>query len=246
MKSAKTVSFSVVMCNLNEIKLIEQSLKSLKNQTLRPKEIIVVDAGSTDGSLEVARALADNVYGPVKGIGAQRLYGILASKGDCICCANSDTLYPRNYLENASRHLLNPEVKAVTGPCRPIPETRFNLIGGAQGAFSFVLYLMLPTIYEHNLCFKKEAFIKSKLRLSEYWMRSLISSPHADIGYFMRYALKPRWEKDMLVYTRLPTRNASTRIVLKYLLRYGKEHSLIKRVRWISKTRLKTEKLDTC
>ena len=147
------MSFSIVMCNLNEIKFIEQSLNSSKNQTLRPKEIIVVDGGSTDGSLELARALADNVYGPVKGMGAQRLYGILASKGHYICCANSDTLYPRNYLENAARHLLNPEVKAVTGPCRPIPETRFNLIGEAQGAFSFILYLMLPIMGGCNLCF---------------------------------------------------------------------------------------------
>jgi len=108
------------MINLNEIKSIALSLNSLRNQTLLPHEIIVVDAGSTDGSLEVARALADKVFSPVKGIGIQRLLGIDASKGDLICLANPDTLYPKHYLENASKHLSNPEVKAVTGPGRPI------------------------------------------------------------------------------------------------------------------------------
>jgi glycosyltransferase involved in cell wall biosynthesis len=141
------------MSNLNDIKFIKKSLDSLKSQTLRPKELIVVDGGSMDGSLEVAQAIADIVY-TVKGLGAQRLYGILASQGNYICSANSDTLYPRSYLQNASRHLLNPEVEANTGPCKPIPEKCFNLIGEAQGILSHILYLILPGIYEHNLCFK--------------------------------------------------------------------------------------------
>lgn len=209
------MSFSVVMCNLNEIEIIEQSLDSLKNQTLRPKEIIVVDGGSTDGSLEVAKALADKVYGPMKQIGKARLYGIRASQGLSICSADSDTIYPRQYLENASRHLLNPEVKAVTGPCRPLPGTRFSLTAQAQGALSRFRYL-LPYIPEFNLCFKKEAFIESSLPLRGYWLSNIIGSPRGDIGNYVKYALKPCWKRDMLVYTRLPTRHASARWVLKY------------------------------
>lgn len=216
---SKAASFTVVLCNLNEIMYIEQSLNSLRNQTLAPEEIILIDGGSTDGSLEVAKALADKVYGPVKGCARSRLLGVFASKGSLICSANSDTIYPKRYLENASRHLAKPEVMAVTGPHKPIPGTHFNLPAQAQAVFSYISYLMLPHVYEHNVCFKKSAFIKSMEHFRDYW-RYLISSPRTDIGYYMRHGLNPRWEKDMLVYTRLPTRSVSVRKVLVYFFRY--------------------------
>jgi len=222
------------MCNLNEIETIEQSLNSLKKQTFRPMEIVVVDGGSTDGSLEVAEALADKVYGPVKRLGIQRLYGIHSSQGSLICCANSDTIYPKRYLENALRHLLNPEVEGVTGPCMPIPGTRFNLTAQAQGALSHILYFILLHVYEHNLCFKKDAFVKPCLPLRGYWMRAVTGSTGGDIGHYVKYALKCHWKKDMLVYTRLPTRGVSLRGLLKFFLRYLKKGHFVSR-RWISK-----------
>jgi len=216
----KPASFTIVVCNLNEIMYIEQSLNSLRNQTLIPEEIIVIDGGSTDGSLEVAQALADKVYGPIKGFARSRLLGVFASKGSLICSANSDTIYPKRYLENASRHLAKPEVMAVTGPHKPIPGTHFNLLAQAQATFSHISYLMLTHAYEHNVCFKKSAFIKSMGYFRDYWMKRLVINPSLDIGYYLRHGLNARWEKDMLVYTRLPTRSVSVKNVLVYFFRY--------------------------
>lgn len=219
-------SVSVVMCNLNEIETIQWSLKSLKNQTVKPKEIIVVDGGSTDGSLEIAEALADKVLKEVKGIGYGRVYGILASQGEFICSADSDTIYPRRYLESASKYLSNPQVKAVTGPCKPISRSSFDLIAEAQGALSYILHLF-PYIPEFNICFNKESFATSNLLLRPYWLRSIFGGPRRDIGGYVRYALNPRWIKDMLVYTRLPTTRVSLKSVLKYLHIYLKEGQFI-------------------
>jgi len=97
---------------------------------------------------------------------------------------------------------------------------------------------MLPFILEYNLCFNKDAFIKSKLRISDYWMRALtgelFDEPLVDIGYYIRYALNPRWEKDMLVYTRLPTHDFSLKKSI-YFLRYMKKGNLVALVRRIHK-----------
>lgn len=219
-----TMSFSVVMCNLDEIKYIKWSLTSLRNQTLRPKEIIVVDGGSTDGSFEVAQALGTKVYRPkMKGVGAQRLDGIFVSEGDFICSANSDTVYPRDYLENASRYLSDTAVKAVTGPSKPIPGTYFSPTAQIQGALSHFFHMTLATIYEHNVCFNKDAFIRSKLGLKGYWKESIVGHRSSDIGYLLRYELKPRWKKDVLVYTKLPTHGFSAKLSLGILLKYLNE-----------------------
>jgi len=217
---SKAPSFSVVMINRNEIMTIKQSLNSLRNQTFPPQEIIVIDAGSGDGSLEVAQAIADKVYGPVKPWARARLLGISASKGSFICSADSDTIYPQRYLENAFKHLSKPKVMAVTGPFKPLPRSHFSLRSQAQAAFSYMQYMIVPYVNELNLCFNKRAFMESIQKHRGYWMRRLINNPYADIGFYVKCALDPRFAKDMLVYTRLPTKGVDIVRVLKYCFRY--------------------------
>ena len=49
---------SVIMPSLNVGKYIRESLTSVCNQTLKEIEIICVDAGSTDGTLEIIKEFA--------------------------------------------------------------------------------------------------------------------------------------------------------------------------------------------
>src|SRR4051794_10178830 len=51
---------SAIVRAKNEAATIERTLALLRGQTVRP-EIIVVDSGSTDGTLDIARRLADRV-----------------------------------------------------------------------------------------------------------------------------------------------------------------------------------------
>src|SRR2546421_3293119 len=51
---------SVIVRAKNEAKTIERTLSVVRAQTVRP-EILVVDSGSTDGTLDIARRLADRV-----------------------------------------------------------------------------------------------------------------------------------------------------------------------------------------
>jgi len=52
---------SVVIPALNEEEFIGDCIRSLRAQTLPPAEIIVVDNGSTDRTVEIAKELADKV-----------------------------------------------------------------------------------------------------------------------------------------------------------------------------------------
>lgn len=51
-------SLSVILCNYNDSHFLQKSLPALLGQSLKPKEIIIVDDGSTDDSLEVIKKIA--------------------------------------------------------------------------------------------------------------------------------------------------------------------------------------------
>lgn len=46
---------SIIMPSLNVVEYIQECLESVINQSLREIEIICVDAGSTDGTLEILK-----------------------------------------------------------------------------------------------------------------------------------------------------------------------------------------------
>ena len=49
----------IVVPVFNEQAFVEQSLTSLLNQTYAPKQLVVVDDGSTDNTVTIIRKLAD-------------------------------------------------------------------------------------------------------------------------------------------------------------------------------------------
>jgi glycosyltransferase involved in cell wall biosynthesis len=57
---APPLTGSVIVRSKDRAHVIERALQALRDQTTRP-EIIVVDSGSTDGTVEIARRLADRV-----------------------------------------------------------------------------------------------------------------------------------------------------------------------------------------
>lgn len=54
----KTATLSVVVCNYNHGHYIEESLQAILDQSLRPLEVIVIDDGSTDDSVQLVEEIA--------------------------------------------------------------------------------------------------------------------------------------------------------------------------------------------
>ena len=82
------VKVSIVMPSLNVCKYIEQCMDSVLNQTLKDIEIICVDAGSTDGTLEILEGYAKRdsrisiVKSDKKSYGYQMNLGFDAATGE--------------------------------------------------------------------------------------------------------------------------------------------------------------------
>ncbi|MCC6004643.1 MAG: glycosyltransferase [Thermofilum sp.] len=116
MSSAKNFKVSVVVLTCNSAGTLELLLESLRRQTLPPHEIVVVDCGSTDGTIEIARKYGCIVYDkPVKVRAEARNIGVKISKGDIIAFIDSDCVAERNWLEELVKNFDDIMIAGVSG-----------------------------------------------------------------------------------------------------------------------------------
>lgn len=94
------MNLSIVIPVYNEEKSIGACLDSLLGQTLKPKEIIIIDDGSTDKTCKVVKKypvklLKQNHQGP----GPARNLGVKKSRGDIIVFVDADMTFDKKFLE---------------------------------------------------------------------------------------------------------------------------------------------------
>ncbi|VVB67918.1 Glycosyltransferase AglE [Candidatus Norongarragalina meridionalis] len=90
---------SVVIPTYNEEKRIAACIRSLKNQTLKPYEIIVADDESPDKTAAIAKKLGARVIKVSKRrIAAGRQAGAKAARGEIIACTDGDAVLDKNWL----------------------------------------------------------------------------------------------------------------------------------------------------
>ena len=94
------VSVSVVVPALNEERHIGHLLRDIGRQTRRPQEVIVVDAGSRDGTVAVARGFAGvRILGGERPVARGRNLGGRSASGDVVIFLDADVRLPETFLE---------------------------------------------------------------------------------------------------------------------------------------------------
>ena len=90
---------SVIVPTLNSAKFLEGCLKSIKKQTYKNIELIVVDNNSVDKTKEIAKKFTDKVFnfGPERS--AQVNFGVKKSNGEYVYKVDSDFVLDRKVLE---------------------------------------------------------------------------------------------------------------------------------------------------
>jgi len=123
---------SIVVLNYNGKTYLKDCLNSLESQTFRDFEVILVDNGSSDGSLEYAKTNFPWVRTVQNeknlGFAGGTNSGIKLAQGELILTLNNDTMVDQRFLE----HLVKPMSDGSVGMCASkmlYPDGRINSTG---------------------------------------------------------------------------------------------------------------------
>lgn len=97
------MTLSIIMPVLDEAADIEAALKALAPYRRRGVDVIVVDGGSSDSTVALARPFADQVLISQRGRAAQMNAGAAAARGDVLLFLHADTRLP----DHADRLILD-------------------------------------------------------------------------------------------------------------------------------------------
>ncbi len=105
---------SVIIPALNEAERIERAISSITPST--HIEVIVVDGGSTDGTIKLVQALGIQVLSSPAGRAAQMNRGAAAATGEILVFLHADTLLPPGF-----DALIRAALQSAKHPKQPVP-----------------------------------------------------------------------------------------------------------------------------
>jgi glycosyltransferase involved in cell wall biosynthesis len=177
---------SIVTPTLNQGDFIEHTLRSVVSQTYPNVEHIVIDGGSTDGTLDILRNHGatyplqwtsghdDGMYDAIN-------KGLAVAKGDIVAYLNSDDLYLPWTLEVVAETLASrPDVDFVYGDFLQIDETtgRRRLMWQMPFDLDYVRragFLAQPAVFWRRTAYEQLGGFDTSLRFvadCDYWMRA--------------------------------------------------------------------------
>jgi rSAM/selenodomain-associated transferase 2 len=136
------ITLSIIIPTLNEVRSIKATLDAVA-QVRGRVEVIVVDGGSSDGTLEILRERGARVIQSECGRGAQMHTGARVTEGEAIWFLHADTIPPMDAAERINEALRDATV-AGGNFC-----VRFD---GARRAARFLTWLY-PQLRKLGLCY---------------------------------------------------------------------------------------------
>ena len=110
---------SVIIPVYNGKQFLSEAINSILQQNYNPLEIIVVDDGSTDGTVRLQNSFGEQVryvYQDNKGPAAARNTGLVVANGEFIAFLDSDDVWPPNKLNTQINYLLqNLNLEVIIG-----------------------------------------------------------------------------------------------------------------------------------
>ena len=124
------MKISIITVSFNSASTIEDTLKSVISQDYKNIEYIVIDGGSTDGTLDILNQYKKNITtiisGPDKGIYDAMNKGVELSTGDVVGILNSDDIYKNNKVLSLIIDTFTSDIDAVYGDIEYVDRLNLN------------------------------------------------------------------------------------------------------------------------
>jgi len=140
--TSKVDLVSVVIPTLNEAGNIGQILTTIHNDVTYPKEIIVVDSNSTDGTKEIVKDtnFCRLIIEPRRGYGVALRTGMKNAKGNIIVMVDGDGTYEVRHINRLVERMLEKDADMVLGTRMYDPNKAMgflNFLGNKVITFTF-------------------------------------------------------------------------------------------------------------
>ncbi|MGD0406940.1 MAG: glycosyltransferase family 2 protein [Candidatus Bathyarchaeia archaeon] len=141
--TSKVELVSVVIPTLNEAGNILEAVTNIEKDLAYPKEIIVVDGNSTDGTIEIVKdaSFCKLIIEPRRGYGIALKAGIKSAKGNIIVMVDGDGTYEVRHINRLLSRMIEKDADMVLA-------TRMYDPNKAMGLMNFVGNKVITFFYD--------------------------------------------------------------------------------------------------
>ena len=202
---------SIIIPSYNAAQFIEETIQSILTQNFFLHECIVIDGGSTDGTLDILKKYEGRlIWVSEKDSGQSEAIskGLKLASGDIFAYINARDVYEEGCFRKVANFFdQNPTVKWVYGRCRIINQNRLEIRKPItwyknfwQERYSYNRLLILNFIAQPSVFWRRELLdeiglfdVNQHLAMEyEYWLRAGVKySPGFIDDYLARSRLHP-------------------------------------------------------
>lgn len=208
-------SCAVIIPVLNGEKFISETIDSLLKQTYLPDEIIVVDNGSTDGTLKVLEKYRKDIISISefnKGVAAARNTGIKYSKSELIAFLDADDICKPTRIENQLKLFEKDNSIAMVFGAYQYMDVNAALYDDEIRCYRYVKEGFFGVLLERNQILPSSVMIKKcVLEKINFFDESFLSNAE-DYDLWLRIASKYiiKYQEEVLVYIRIHGNSSSS------------------------------------
>ena len=135
----RDIKISVVMAVYNRVNVVEQAISSVVNQTYNNIEFIIIDGGSTDGTIDIIKKYEDKitywVSEPDTGLYNAFNKGCRAATGDYIAIIGSDDCYCNEHVIEDAVSEIDADTDILSGTkYKVFPDSCYEYLRGNEFA----------------------------------------------------------------------------------------------------------------